>query len=119
MAFIKLQKNKKRNTRVRRHAKIRTRLSGTAERPRLAIFKSNRAIYAQIIDDAKGATLAAVSSLGKKEPMMKKAAHVGGEIAKAASAKKISAVVFDRGGFRYAGHVKALAEAARKGGLKF
>lgn len=119
MAYIKKIKNNKKLSRVRRHAKIRARLSGTPKRPRLSIFKSNRSIYAQVIDDTTGKTLISTSSLRKKEPLMKKAAHIGEQIAKAALAKKITEVVFDRGGFLYAGHVKALAEAARKGGLKF
>ena len=119
MAYIKKTKNNKKLSRRRRHAKIRALLSGTARRPRLSVFKSNRSIYAQMIDDTTSRTIATVSSLGKKGPMTKKAAYVGEQIAKEALAKKISQVVFDRGGFRYAGHVKNLAEAARKGGLKF
>lgn len=113
-----LQKTLKR---LRRHAKIRTQISGTASRPRLAIFRSNSNIYAQLIDDTTGKTLGAVSDLkmkkeGTKVEMSKK---VGAEIAKVASGLKIEEVVFDRGGFSYHGRVKALADAAREGGLKF
>jgi large subunit ribosomal protein L18 len=119
MAYLKKQKNNKVNSRLRRHARIRTHLSGTSEIPRLAIFKSNRALYAQIIDDTKGVTLASANSLSKKGTMMEKAEYVGETVAKAAQTKKISKVVFDRGGFLYTGQVAMLADAARKAGLKF
>lgn len=104
-------KNKKQQNRARRQKKIRAKISGTGERPRLAIFKSNTAIYAQLIDDEKAVTLAASKGLD--------ATKVGEEIAKKALAKKISQVVFDRGGYVYTGKVSALADGARKGGLKF
>lgn len=101
----------KTDQRTRRHARIRAKISGTEERPRLSIFKSNTALEAQIIDDTKGVTLA--SARGKD------ATKVGTEIAKAAIAKKVEKVVFDRGGYIYTGKVKTLAEAAREAGLKF
>lgn len=97
--------------RVRRHKKIRAKISGTASRPRLSVFKSNTALYAQLIDDERGMTLA--SAKGSD------AAKVGSEISKATQAKKIKSVVFDRGGYVYTGKVKALAEAARSAGLEF
>jgi large subunit ribosomal protein L18 len=97
--------------RDRRHARIRAKISGTAERPRLSIFKSNTALEAQVIDDTKGVTLAFARG--------KDANVVGKEIAKAAMAKSIEKVVFDRGGYIYTGKVKTLAEAAREAGLKF
>ena len=97
--------------RARRHKRIRSKISGTPERPRLSVFKSNTAMYAQLIDDARGTTLAAANG--------PKAEKVGADIAKAALAKGISAVSFDRGGYLYAGKVKALADAARGAGLIF
>lgn len=106
--------------RDRRRKRIRAKISGTAECPRLSIYKSNTAMYAQLIDDDKGVTLVAASSKGMKgKKKTEAAAAVGGEIAKLAKAKKISKVVFDRGGFIYTGRVKALADGAREGGLKF
>jgi len=101
----------KQSTRYRKHRKIRAKVSGTATRPRLSVFKSNTAIYAQLIDDDKSATL--VSTMGTD------AIKVGREIAKKAIAKKIMEAVFDRGGYIYTGKIQALAEGARKGGLKF
>ena len=98
-------------TRIRRHARIRAKVKGTAERPRLCVYKSNRYMEAQLIDDTKGNTLIA----GK----MDDAGKLGEDIAKRAKAAGIAKVVFDRGGFRYAGRVAALADAARKGGLEF
>ncbi len=107
-------------TRVRRHRRVRSQLHGTVERPRLSIFKSNRTLYAQLIDDEKGATIASASSRGLKRGKGETPAKAVGEaIAKEAKSKKITAVVFDRGGFRYAGKIKALAEAARAEGLQF
>jgi large subunit ribosomal protein L18 len=97
--------------RTRRHNRIRAKVQGTAQRPRLAVYKSNRYLEAQVIDDDKGHTLAAVK--------MDDAKKAGAEIAKAAKAAGISAVVFDRGGFRYTGAIATLADAAREGGLKF
>ena len=106
--------------RTRRHARIRAKISGTSEMPRLSIFKSNRYISAQIIDDVKGVTIVGVhSSDVKGKTMMEKSENVGVAIAEKALAGKISRVVFDRGGFIYTRNVKALAEGARKGGLKF
>ncbi|HEY4502008.1 MAG TPA: 50S ribosomal protein L18 [Candidatus Paceibacterota bacterium] len=97
--------------RQRRHNRIRAKVKGTAERPRLCVYKSNRYLEAQVIDDTAGKTLAAVK--------MDDAKKAGAEIAKAAKAKGVSAVVFDRGGFRYTGAIAILADAARAGGLKF
>lgn len=99
------------SARDRKRNKIRSQISGTAERPRLSVFKSNTAIYAQLIDDAAGRTLGAAKGTDAQK--------VGGEIAKIGIGKSIGAVVFDRGGYVYTGQVKALAEAAREGGLKF
>jgi len=97
--------------RDRKHKKIRTKIAGTSIRPRLCVFKSNTAIYAQLIDDDKSVTL--VSATGKDAP------KVGQEIAKKAIAKKIEQVVFDRGGYIYTGKIRVLAESARKAGLIF
>ena len=103
-----------------RKARVRSRVVGTADRPRLSVYKSNIHIYGQLVDDDKQVTLAATSDLkvktGKKT---EKAEKVGEELAKLAIAKKIKKVTFDRNGFRYHGRVKALAEGARKGGLDF
>jgi large subunit ribosomal protein L18 len=95
----------------RRHKRIRAKISGTAEKPRLSVFKSNRYIYAQLIDDEKGATLAATSGTDGTK--------VGTDLAKKALAANISKVVFDRGGYLYAGKIKAIADGARAGGLQF
>lgn len=120
MAYYKKNSNKKVEGRARRHARIRSHMSGTSEMPRLSVFKSNRYIYAQVIDDNKGETIVSASSLGeKKGTMIEKAIKVGEAISKLAKEKKVEKVVFDRGGFYFAGHIKALAESARKGGLKF
>ena len=113
--------SQKRIKREIRHRRVRSRVSGLAERPRLSVFKANQHIYAQLIDDNAGKTLAAASSLevkskGKK---MEIATAVGKLIATKAAAKNIKAVKFDRGGFAYHGRVKALAEGAREGGLEF
>ncbi|MEK7081476.1 MAG: 50S ribosomal protein L18 [Patescibacteria group bacterium] len=113
-------KNLKIKNRTRRRKRIRAKVKGDASCPRLAIFKSNKYLYAQIIDDNKGVTIAAVSdkkSKGKTKTERSMAA--GLEIAKMAKDKKIDKVVFDRGGFIYTGRVKALATGAREGGLKF
>ena len=111
----------KAESRARRHARVRAKVAGTAERPRLAVFRSNKALYAQVIDDATGTTLVSATSLKAPQgkTMLEQAQWVGHEVAKAAVAKGITRVVFDRGGFTYAGRVKALAEAARDEGLKF
>ena len=113
--------SEKSNRRIRIKAHIRTKISGTAEKPRLTVFRSNTQIYAQIIDDVKGVTLAAASSLGSKDKMTKteQAAVVGKLIAKNALEAGIKEVVFDRNGYLYHGRVKQLADAAREGGLKF
>ena len=109
--------------RIKRHKRVRAKISGTAERPRLNVFRSNANIYAQIIDDVNGVTLAAASSLDKEvagNGGNKEAAKaVGKLIAERAAQKGISDVVFDRGGYIYHGRVKELAEGAREGGLKF
>ena len=108
------------SSRDRRRKRIRAKISGTSSRPRLSVFKSNAFIYAQLIDDENGKTLAASSSLkSEKGTKTELAEKVGGEIAKLAKAKGISKVVFDRGGFNYTGRVRSLAEGARKGGLEF
>jgi large subunit ribosomal protein L18 len=114
-------KNIKKEKRTRRHVKIRTRVSGTAETPRLAVFRSNKFMYAQLIDDESSKTIASASSLeGKKGSKKTDAAFaVGKAIAEKAIAMKIKSVVFDRGGFGFKGRVKFLAEGAREGGLKF
>jgi len=109
--------------RERRHIRVRNKLSGTAERPRLCVFRSNNNLYVQIIDDEKATTLAQASTLDKeikiKHSNCEAAKEVGALIAKRASEKKIKQVVFDRSGYIYHGVVKALAEAAREGGLEF
>ena len=106
--------------RDRRHKRIRARISGTKEVPRLSVFKSNKHISAQIIDDLNFVTIASAHSREVKgKNMMEKSAKVGESIATKAKAKKITKVVFDRGGFVYTGNIKALADGARKGGLKF
>lgn len=107
--------------RVRRHGRVRAKISGDANRPRLAVFRANQHIYAQIIDDATQKTLASVSTMELKTKGTKTdaAVAVGKAIADKAVALKISAVVFDRGGYKYHGRVKALADAAREAGLKF
>ena len=109
------------NRRNRIKAYIRRKVSGTAQKPRLTVFRSNTQIYAQLIDDVHGTTLASASSLGMKEKMTKteQAAKVGAMVAKNAQEKGIKEVVFDRNGYLYHGRVKQLAEAAREGGLKF
>ena len=109
--------------RNRRHARVRTKVSGTAERPRLCVYRSNANLYAQIIDDVAGNTLVAASTLDKeiktKKSNIAAAKEVGALIAKRAKAKNITTVVYDRGGYIFHGVVKALAEAAREGGLEF
>lgn len=104
-------------------SRIRGKISGTAERPRLSVFRSNKEIYAQLIDDNSGVTLAAASSkdktFTKSGPKIEQSKNVGLAIAAKAAEKGISAVVFDRGGFLYHGRIKAIADGAREGGLKF
>ncbi len=109
----------KKELRESRHARVRARVSGTAMRPRLAVFRSNRFISAQLIDDTAGTTLAASHGRDFKGSQSVQAANVGEVIAKKAKAASITTIVFDRGGYRYAGQVKVLAEAARAGGLTF
>ncbi len=107
------------STRDRRRKRIRAKISGTAERPRLSIYKSNTTMYAQLINDDAGVTLAAVSTKGVKGNKTDAAKKAGAELAKSAILAKIGKVVFDRGGFIYTGRVRALAEGAREGGLQF
>ena len=121
-----VSKESRSKVRVKKHMKIRNRFSGTAERPRLALFRSNNHMYAQIIDDTVGNTLVAASTLEKdvkaeleKTNDVAAAAKLGTVIAKKALEKGITTVVFDRGGFIYQGKIKALAEAAREAGLEF
>ncbi|MCC7478622.1 50S ribosomal protein L18 [bacterium] len=116
----------RRDMTVLRHSRLRKNVSGTSERPRLAIFRSNLHLYAQVIDDTSGRTLASANTLqaGLKtesagKPALDKAKLVGGAIATAAKAAGVSKVVFDRGGYKYHGCVKALADSAREGGLEF
>ena len=109
--------------RIKRHKRIRSQVKGTGIRPRLSVFRSNKYVWAQIIDDETGKTLVAASSrdLSAKKPLQRTlaAGEVGEKIAGAAVAKEIRAVVFDRGGYRYHGIIKAIADGARKGGLTF
>lgn len=112
--------------RQRRHRRVRAKVSGTAERPRLNVYRSLSGIYAQVIDDSSGRTLVAASTLDAEiRPRLKglrkteQARLVGQLIAERAKAKGVESVVFDRGGYRYHGRVRALAEAAREGGLRF
>lgn len=114
-----MTQNKNRRIRIKAH--IRHRVAGTAQKPRLTVFRSNAQIYAQVIDDVKGVTLASASSLALKDKMNKteQAAKVGALVAKSAIEAGISQVVFDRNGYLYHGRVKQLADAAREAGLKF
>jgi large subunit ribosomal protein L18 len=111
--------------RVRKHARVRKTVTGTAARPRLNVYRSSKHIYAQIVDDDKGHTLASASSLSKELEGLKTGANraaaraVGKLIAQKATAKNVTKVVFDRGGYVYHGRIKELAEGAREGGLKF
>ena len=121
-----VSKESRQKVRVKKHMKIRNRFSGTAERPRLAVFRSNNHMYAQIIDDTVGNTLVSASTLEKdvkaeleKTNNVDAAAYLGTVIAKRAIEKGIKEVVFDRGGFIYQGKVAALADAAREAGLEF
>ena len=117
-----LKKTSRNDERLRRHARVRKQISGTPECPRLNVFRSNANIHAQIIDDVNQTTLAAASSVSLKLENggnVEAAKKVGEAIAKAALAKNITNVVFDRGGYVYHGRVQALAEAAREAGLKF
>ena len=121
-----VSKESRTKVRLNKHRRIRNRFSGTAERPRLAVFRSNNHMYAQIIDDTVGHTLVSASTLQKevkaeleKTNNVDAAAHLGTVIAKRALEKGIKNVVFDRGGFIYQGKIKALADAAREAGLEF
>ena len=108
-----------RELRKRRHARVRAQVKGTNARPRLAVFRSNRFVSAQLIDDTLGKTLLSAHGRECKGSQSVQAAAVGSTIAKKAKAAGITSIVFDRGGYQYAGQVKALAEAAREGGLVF
>ena len=121
-----VSKKSKAEMRAKKHMRIRNRVSGTSERPRLAVFRSNNHMYAQIIDDVAGNTLVAASTAEKevkaeleKTNNVDAAAYVGTVVAKRAIEKGIKEVVFDRGGFLYHGKIEALAEAAREAGLEF
>ncbi len=118
-----ITKTDRKAERIRRHKRVRRKVSGTAECPRLCVFRSNSNLYVQVIDDVKGVTLAQASTLDKevktKKANKEAAKEVGTLIAKRAMEKKIKTVVFDRGGYIYHGVVKELAEAAREGGLEF
>lgn len=104
----------------RRHKKIRAKVIGTLDIPRLSVYRSNKYIYAQLIDDSRQGTIISLSSAKiKGKTFVERSRETGKELAKMAESKKISKVVFDRGGFKYAGRVRALAEGAREGGLKF
>jgi large subunit ribosomal protein L18 len=112
-----------REARLRRHRRVRGKIRGTAERPRLAVFRSNRGIFAQLIDDDAGKTVAAASWIGLpksfKGDKSEQASEVGKTLAQAAKKAGVESVVFDRGGYLFHGRVKALAEGAREGGLSF
>ena len=119
--ITKLDKNA---SRKKRHARVRSKITGTTERPRFNVFRSNKYIYAQLIDDTNGVTLASASSMDKDfsgdvTGNVEAATKVGETIAKKATEKGLKSVVFDRGGYLYHGRVKALAEAARENGLEF
>lgn len=121
-----INKNDKNEARVLRHKRVRTKVSGTSERPRLCVYRSLSQIYAQIIDDVKGVTLCSASTLDPEvkgqisgKTKTEQAKLVGEIIAKRALDKKITEVVFDRGGYIYIGRVQALADSAREAGLKF
>ena len=118
-----VKKTDRKMERQRRHMRVRRKISGTAERPRLCVYRSNTNIYVQVIDDVAGKTLVSASTLDKeiktKHANKEAAKEVGTLIAKRAADKKIVDVVFDRGGYIYHGVIKELAEAAREGGLKF
>ena len=118
----------KRNQRIRRHTRVRAVIKGTSDRPRLSVYRSNKYVWAQLIDDVAGHTLASVTDwektakgkkvAGTKDKRVVRAEKVGEQIAKLATEKKIKAFVFDRGGNRYHGRVKAVAEGARKAGIQ-
>jgi large subunit ribosomal protein L18 len=117
-----MAKRTSRELRIRRHERLRKKVAGTPERPRLSVFRSNAHIYAQVIDDVVGHTLAAASSVegeGVNGTKTEQAAAIGKLVAQRAIDAGITKVVFDRGGFRYHGRIKALADAAREAGLNF
>jgi large subunit ribosomal protein L18 len=119
-----ITKADKNATRRKRHARVRSKVSGTAARPRLNVFRSNKHIYAQLIDDVNGVTLASASTMDKELNVestsnLEAAVKVGELVAKRAVEKGVSEVVFDRGGYLYHGRIKALADAARENGLQF
>ena len=126
-----IKRHDRKESRLRRHKRVRVHVAGTSERPRLAVFRSLNHVYAQVIDDSTSRTLAAASTValksagrGQGAPQAKgngvaRAAEVGKEIAARAKAAGVSSVVFDRGGFLYHGRIKALADAAREAGLEF
>ncbi|MBI2068948.1 MAG: 50S ribosomal protein L18 [Candidatus Yanofskybacteria bacterium] len=111
---------KKQENRIRRHAKVRAKISGSAKRPRISVFKSNQYIYAQVVDDESGKTLLSVSDMevkmGKKS---EKALKIGETLAARMKEKNLLEAVFDRGGFKFHGRVKSVADGLRKGGIKF
>ena len=111
---------KKQERRIKIKYRVRKNVNGTAERPRLSVFRSNKQIYAQVINDVNGTTLAAASSIGLEAiPKIEQAQKVGALLAEKAKAAGVESVVFDRNGYLYHGRVKALADAAREGGLNF
>jgi large subunit ribosomal protein L18 len=117
-----MARDSKNDIRLRIHKRIRARVHGTEERPRLAVFRSVKHIYAQVIDDSKGHTIVAASSAEKNTPgggNVAGAKSVGKQVAERAKEKGVKAVVFDRGGYLYHGRIKALADAAREAGLEF
>lgn len=117
-----INKESRQDVRIRKHLRVREKISGTSETPRLCVFRSNKNIEAQIIDDSKGITICSVSTVGlkiKNGHNIEGATKLGEAIALRAKEKGIEKVVFDRGGYIYHGRVKAVAEAARNGGLKF
>ena len=118
-----ITKQDKNQVRKKRHARVRTKITGTTERPRLNVFRSNKHLYAQLIDDSQGVTIVSASTMDKdfdgKAGNVEAAKLIGETIAKRAVEKNIKSVVFDRGGYLYHGRVKALAEAARENGLEF
>lgn len=122
-----IKREDRKRLRLMRHKRLRKRISGTPERPRLSVYRSEKHIYAQIIDDTKGVTLAAASTVEKelrdklndKTWNVQAAKEVGKIIAERATAKGIKEIVFDRGGYKYHGRIKALADSARESGLKF
>jgi large subunit ribosomal protein L18 len=115
------KQNQKEVKRIRRHIRVRAKINGTSKRPRLSVFRSNKGIFLQIIDDSKGVTIVSVSAKEIKADKIniETGKKLGELVAKKAQEKKISEVVFDRGGYKYHGKIKAIADGARKGGLKF